>query len=94
MSRRLLRLPEVTHRVGLGITQIYELQKRGAFPVSVPLGERIVGWVESEIEEWIAQRIALRDAQPPKHARSRKGGPGRGHKGPMVKSAEIEQVTT
>ncbi|WP_077728232.1 AlpA family transcriptional regulator [Methylocaldum sp. 14B] len=32
------------------------------FPKPVPLGGRAVGWVESEIDGWIAAQIARRDA--------------------------------
>ena len=32
-----------------------------AFPRSVPLGSRTVGWLEHEIHEWIAARVAERE---------------------------------
>lgn len=83
MARALLRLPAVILRTGLNANQIYDGQKAGTFPHSVPIGVRTVGWVDTEIDEWVEQQIANRDAQPPKHERPRKGGPGRGHKGPL-----------
>jgi prophage regulatory protein len=42
-----------------GFNEIYDGQKNGTFPQSVPLGKRTVAWVESEIETWIARRIAV-----------------------------------
>ena len=83
MANVLLRLPEVKRRTGWNATQIYEGMRGGTFPQSVPIGKRTVGWVEREIDELVAARIAQRDAQSLQHAREerrRKGGPGRGHR--------------
>lgn len=57
---RLLRLQEVKGRVGLSKSSIYERVKLGQFPKPVPLGG-VVGWLESEIEEWIESKVAIRD---------------------------------
>lgn len=46
---------------GLGRSSIYKQISNGKFPKSVSLGDRAVGWVDSEIEEWILSRIAERD---------------------------------
>jgi prophage regulatory protein len=92
MPKVLLRLPEVRRRTGLTTTEIYEAQKLGTFPQSVPIGTRTVGWVDAEVDGWIDGRIKARDAAP-EHARvqrSHKGGPGRGHKGPREGSMRIE----
>lgn len=51
---RILRMPAVMRRVGLSRSSIYSHQRRGDFPRSVPLGPRAVGFVEHEIEAWIA----------------------------------------
>jgi prophage regulatory protein len=32
----------------------------GTFPKSIPLSEKAVGWLESEIEQWQEGRIAAR----------------------------------
>lgn len=57
MSTTILRLPDVQRRTGLGKTHIYELMEAKAFPESVSLGGRIKGWVDSEVETWIQERI-------------------------------------
>lgn len=60
---RLIRLPEVCRRTGLGKTTIYELRKSGAFPPPVVIvPPRVVGYVEAEVDSWIAARIAERGA--------------------------------
>jgi prophage regulatory protein len=42
--------------------QLWRKEKVGDFPKRVRLGGSRYGWVESEIDEWIAARIAARDA--------------------------------
>jgi predicted DNA-binding transcriptional regulator AlpA len=39
------------------------LEAKGEFPQRVQLSERAVGWVEAEIDDWCAARIAARDDQ-------------------------------
>ncbi|MXW67663.1 MAG: AlpA family transcriptional regulator [Gemmatimonadales bacterium] len=55
---RFLRLPEVMARTGLSRSTIYVRLAAGRFPRPVALGGRAVGWIEAEIEEWVAERIA------------------------------------
>lgn len=43
---------------GLSCSTIYDLMAKGQFPRPVRIGVRAVGWVESEIADWIASRIA------------------------------------
>ncbi len=54
---RLIRLPEVQHRVGLGRSTIYRWMAEGKFPKPVQLGGYSVAWAEDEIEGWIANRL-------------------------------------
>jgi len=57
MAISILRLPEVKTRVGLSRSAIYLAISREEFPQPVHLGARAVGWLESEIEEWIRERV-------------------------------------
>ena len=63
-GRRLLRLNEVRHRVGLRRSAIYLKIKRGEFPAPVRLGARAVAWPSDEIDEWIDSRVSLSRSQP------------------------------
>ena len=56
-GQRFLRLPEVLERTGLSRSTIYVRLEQGGFPRPVSLGARAVGWIESEVDEWIRQRI-------------------------------------
>ncbi|WP_083825560.1 helix-turn-helix transcriptional regulator [Citromicrobium sp. JLT1363] len=55
---RLIRLQEVLSKTGLSRSRLYA---DSSFPQRVRLGRRGVAWVESEVEDWIAQRIADRE---------------------------------
>jgi prophage regulatory protein len=62
MAERILRLPEVKARTGIGRSTIYDAMARGEFPQPMKLGLRAVGWAESEIDAWLEARKARRDA--------------------------------
>ena len=57
MSEKFLRLTEVQRRVPYSRSTIYLKVSRGEFPQPLNLGARAVGWLESDIEQSIAQRI-------------------------------------
>lgn len=52
-----LRLPAVKARVGLGKSSIYAAVKKGTFVAPIKLGPRASGWLESDIDAWLADRI-------------------------------------
>lgn len=58
---RLIKLKEVMDCTGLGRSSIYYHIGDGSFPKPVSLGARSVAWVQSEVEEWILDRIGERD---------------------------------
>ena len=53
---RVLRLPDVKARTGLSRSSIYAYIKDGKFSHHIALGERSVGWYESEVDAWVASR--------------------------------------
>lgn len=57
MVTSILRLPAVKDRTGLSRSTIYLRIAEGSFPTAVSLGGRAVGWIESEIQQWLEQRI-------------------------------------
>jgi prophage regulatory protein len=58
---RILRLSDVKRKTGLARSTIYKYIDAGTFPKPIPLGGRSVGWLESEVHEWITTRIKARD---------------------------------
>ena len=59
---RLLSKKDVRDRVLYSPAHIARLEAAGHFPKRVRLGVGRVGWVEEEIDHWLAERIARRDA--------------------------------
>ncbi len=59
---KLLRLPQVIDRTSLRRSTIYEMMEAGKFPRPVKLNLRSNGWVETEIDAWLASRVAEREA--------------------------------
>jgi len=59
----LLRLPEVLSRVGLGRSAWYAMIAAGKAPAPIRLSVRCSAWPSTEIEAWIAARIAERPAR-------------------------------
>lgn len=64
MTHTILRLPAVRSTIGLSRSTIYLRMAEGTFPRPVSLGTRAVGWLRSDIEEWLWQRIELNRNQP------------------------------
>jgi prophage regulatory protein len=62
MSKRVNRLPVVTYRTGLSRSTIYLYMSKGIFPASISLGVRAIGWLESDIDQWLEKRIAASKA--------------------------------
>lgn len=63
MAMAVLRLPEVMRRTGLRRSSIYNRISSNEFPRAFSLGGSARGWLESEIDDWIAARAATRFEQ-------------------------------
>lgn len=57
------RLPQVKSRTSLSRSEIYRRIASGKFPKPVNLGVRARAWNAAEVDQWIADRIAARDAK-------------------------------
>jgi len=55
---KFIRLPQVRSITGLSKSTIYARIAEGAFPKQISLGPRLVVWVESDIQKWIAEQVA------------------------------------
>jgi len=51
-----LRIKQVTTITGLSRATIYNMMAVGEFPMKTALGVRAVGWLSSEIQNWMAER--------------------------------------
>jgi prophage regulatory protein len=59
---KVLRLHQVMATTGLSRSTIYKYISEKLFPKPLPLGERSVGWLESEVHDWLLARLEERDA--------------------------------
>jgi len=57
MTHNILRLPAVKARTGLSRSTIYLRISEGRFPKAISLGGRAVGWIETEINQWLNRQI-------------------------------------
>lgn len=54
----LLRVAAVQARTGLSRSHLYRLVREKQFPAPLPLVGRTRAWTESDVSNWIAERIA------------------------------------
>ncbi|CZG54754.1 Predicted transcriptional regulator [Legionella pneumophila] len=62
-SARILRLRDVELKTGRPCSSIYWMMANNTFPRNIQLGKRSVGWLESEIDQWIEDKIKESRAQ-------------------------------
>lgn len=60
---RILRIKDVIEKTGLARSTIYKYIDIGSFPKPITLGGRSVGWVDSEVHEWIVEKIENRNIE-------------------------------
>jgi prophage regulatory protein len=72
---RIFSITELRTEVGLSQRTIWEMVSAGSFPRPIRIGPRRVGWLATEIDAWLADRIRERDEQsaPPEQPRRRCG---------------------
>ena len=58
---KVIRLQQVMEMTGLGRSTVYKYVSENWFPKPIPLGGRSVGWLESEVVEWIMAKVSERD---------------------------------
>lgn len=61
----IIRLPELLAAIGLSRPTVYRMMKVGTFPQQVRLGAAAVGWLRTEVEQWIAERARARPGAMP-----------------------------
>ena len=53
----ILSLPQVCKMTGLCRSSVYQMEADRVFPKRVKIGARSVGWIESEVQAWLRQRV-------------------------------------
>jgi len=57
MQESFIRLKKVEDRTGLKKSMVYDLMSKEEFPKSIKIGDRAVAWIESEVDQWIQNKI-------------------------------------
>ncbi|MCU1248696.1 MAG: AlpA family transcriptional regulator [Edaphobacter sp.] len=57
MSHSIIRFPALRDRYGISRSRLYVWMAEGKFPRPIRLGERSVGWLENEVEDWLRGRV-------------------------------------
>ncbi|CAG9252401.1 putative DNA-binding transcriptional activator AlpA [Burkholderia diffusa] len=61
MGDRLLRVADVSAKVALEQSTLFEMVRDGRFPRPIRLSSRASRWSEAEIDAWIDARLAERE---------------------------------
>lgn len=61
---KILRRRQVEARTGLPRSSLYVLIAEGRFPTPIHLTTKTVGWLEHEVDAWIAERAKASRQQP------------------------------
>jgi prophage regulatory protein len=64
---KLVSYPELKSRYGISFSRnhIRRLEKAGKFPMHVDVGDARIGWLEHEVTDHLAERVARRRAADP-----------------------------
>ena len=57
MTHSIMRLSAVMANTGLSRSTVYLRMSEGSFPKPISLGGRTVGWIESEVNDWLNRQI-------------------------------------
>jgi prophage regulatory protein len=60
MNYQIIKKPTVIKLSTLSSATIYRLIKKGEFPKQIKLSERSSGWLLSEVEQWLEEKINKR----------------------------------
>jgi prophage regulatory protein len=56
----IIRLPQAIQKTGLSRSTIYSLISRGEFPQKIQLSTRSIGFLESEVNDWVTSKVSQR----------------------------------
>lgn len=64
MAQQISKLSDVISSTGLSSSSIYRLAGEGKFPKPIKLLSRSSGWIKSEVDEWIDDKIKASRTEP------------------------------
>ncbi len=64
-SMKILRRRQVAPIIGCSRMTVWRMERAGAFPKRIQINCGSVGWLEHEVDDWLAQRMANRVEDEP-----------------------------
>jgi prophage regulatory protein len=52
----ILRIGQLVEKIGLSRSSILRMEKEGEFPKKIILSKRVIGWLESDVNDWLMQQ--------------------------------------
>ncbi len=86
MTERFISVAEVLDRVGFSRTHLYRKINAGSFPRPVPLGPQKVAFLESEIVQWMDERLRARELGEGTDERSQRAARSVGHAAHVIRT--------
>ncbi|XWN36870.1 MAG: AlpA family phage regulatory protein [Balneola sp.] len=59
MSLKIIRPTELAEKLSLSTVTLWRMEKRGELPPRRKISKRVVGWLESDLKEWLQSRPTL-----------------------------------
>lgn len=59
MEQRLLRPKDAAKKAGISVSHLYALVAQNEFPQLIKISERISALLESEVDDWIDNKISI-----------------------------------
>lgn len=56
MISKIIRPTDLSNSLGISIATLYRMESRGELPPRVQISKRAVGWLESDIADWLEER--------------------------------------
>jgi len=56
LASKIIRPKELANMLSMSISTLYRMQHEDKLPPKVKMGSRAVGWLRSDIEEWLISR--------------------------------------
>ena len=66
---KIIRKPAIFSKVGLSDPTIWRLERIGEFPKRIKLSSNSVGWLSTEVDQWLQKKAAARLDHPDESAR-------------------------
>ena len=57
MEQRLLRPKDAAKKAGISVSHLYALAAQNEFPQLIKISERISALLESEVDDWILEKV-------------------------------------